>query len=389
MTDRLRRWRLILGGDAADGTGVTLSGADQGMDLALAALYERGDGAEGKGDRTAGLGSSAPNVARWLGDIRTYFPTSVVRVMQQDALERLNLRRMLLEPELLEAVEPDVDLVATLVSLRRVMPGRTRESARRVVRRVVEELERRLASPLRQAVVGSLNRSTRNRRPRHNEIDWHRTIRANLRHYQPEYRTIIPESRIGHGRKRGSLREVILCLDQSGSMASSVVYAGVFAAVLASLPSVRTRVIAFDTAVADLTADLHDPVELLFGVQLGGGTDINRAVAYCQSLIRQPSETILILISDLYEGGVRDELVRRAAALVGSGVQMIALLALRDRGAPSFDHAVAAALSAVGVPAFACTPDLFPELMAAAIERRDIAQWAASHDVVVARPEGT
>jgi Mg-chelatase subunit ChlD len=393
MTERLRRWRLILGGDAADGTGLTLDGADAGMDRALAALYERGHdaegNAEGKADRTAGLGASAPSVARWLGDIRSYFPTSVVRVMQQDALERLNLRRMLLEPELLEAVEPDVDLVATLVSLSRVMPGRTRESARRVVRRVVEELERRLASPLRQAVVGSLNRSMRNRRPRHNEIDWHRTIRANLRHYQPEYRTIIPETRIGHGRKRGSLREVILCLDQSGSMASSVVYAGVFAAVLASLPSVRTRVIAFDTAVADLTADLHDPVELLFGVQLGGGTDINRAVAYCQSLIRQPSETILILISDLYEGGVRDELVRRAAALVGSGVQMIALLALSDRGAPSFDHAVAAALSAVGVPAFACTPDLFPDLMAAAIERRDIARWAASHDVVVARPEGT
>jgi Mg-chelatase subunit ChlD len=391
MTERLRRWRLILGGDAADGTGLALSGADAGMDRALAALYERDDEGDGKrdGKRAAGLGASAPSVARWLGDIRGYFPTSVVRVMQQDALERLNLRRMLLEPELLEAVEPDVDLVATLVSLSHVMPGRTRESARRVVRRVVEELERRLASPLRQAVVGSLNRAARNRRPRHNEIDWHRTIRANLRHYQPEYRTIIPETRIGYGRKRGSLREVILCLDQSGSMAASVVYAGVFAAVLASLPSVRTRVIAFDTAVADLTAEMHDPVDLLFGVQLGGGTDINRAVAYCQSLIRQPSETILILISDLYEGGVRDDLVRRAAALVGSGVQMIALLALSDRGAPSFDHAVAAALSAVGVPAFACTPDLFPDLMAAAIERRDIARWAASHDVVVARPEGT
>src|ERR1051326_7166920 len=135
------------------------------MDAALAALYGAG-GEDGSGpaQRRGGLGSSAPNVARWLGDIRTYFPASVVRVMQQDALERLNLRQMLLEPELLEAVQPDVHLVATLLSLQRVMPARTRETARVVVRRVVEELERRLANPLRQAVLGRLKRAARNRR---------------------------------------------------------------------------------------------------------------------------------------------------------------------------------------------------------------------------------
>ena len=171
-----------------------------------------------------------------------------------------------------------------------------------VVRRVVDELERRLANPLRQAVLGSLNRASRNRRPRHNEIDWNRTIRANLQHYQPEYKTIIPETRIGYGRKRQALREIVLCVDQSGSMATSVVYAGIFGAVLASLPAVKTRVVVFDTAVVDLTDELHDPVELLFGTQLGGGTDIHRALTYCQGLIRQPSDTILVLISDLFEG---------------------------------------------------------------------------------------
>jgi hypothetical protein len=164
------------------------------IDRALGALYD-GSGQEGQDrstDRQGTLGGSAPKVARWLGDIRTYFPSSVVRVMQQDALERLNLRQMLLEPELLAAVQPDVHLVATLLSLQNVMPARTRETARAVVRGVVEELERRLANPLRQAVLGSLNRAARNRRPRHHEIDWHRTIRANLKHYQPKYRTIIP-----------------------------------------------------------------------------------------------------------------------------------------------------------------------------------------------------
>jgi Mg-chelatase subunit ChlD len=375
--ERLRRWRLILGGDENDGTGRGLSGADLAMDRALAALYDS--------DRKGGLGSSAPNVARWLGDIREYFPSSVVRVMQQDALERLDLRRMLLEPEMLEAVEPDVHLVADLLSLGGVMPAKTKETARIVVRRVVEELQRRLAEPLRQAVIGSLNRAARNRRPRHNEIDWPRTIRANLKHYQPDYKTIIPETRIGYGRKRSALREIILCVDQSGSMATSVVYSGVFGAVLASLPSVRTQMVVFDTAVVDLTAELSDPVELLFGAQLGGGTDINLALGYCQGLVRRPHDTILVLISDLYEGGNEQEMLKRAAALVGAGVQFIALLALNDDGAPGYDHGVASAFAGFGIPSFACTPDLFPELMAAAINRQDIAQWAAAREIVTSR----
>ena len=375
--ERERRWRLILGGDEADGIGCVLSGSDLGMDRALAALYES--------ERKAGLGSSAPNVARWLGDIREYFPSSVVRVMQQDALDRLNMRQMLLEPEMLEAVEPDVHLVANLLALSSVMPAKTKETARLVVRRVLEDLERRLANPLRQAVLGSLNRAARNRRPRLHEIDWPRTIRRNLKHYQPEYQTIIPEERIGYGRKRTAMRDIILCIDQSGSMATSVVYAGVFGAVLASLPSVRTQMVVFDTAVVDLTQQMDDPIELLFGVQLGGGTDINRALGYCQGLMRQPHDTILILISDLYEGGNQQEMIKRAAAITASGVQFVTLLALNDDGAPMYDHQVASAFSSLGVLSFACTPDLFPELMAAAINRQDLAQWAAAREIVTAR----
>jgi len=378
-SERMRRWRLILGGEAADTLPVELRGDDQGIDRTLQALYEA--------DRRGGLGSSSPNIARWLGDIRTYFPASVVRVMQQDALERLDLRRMLLEPELLATVEPDVHLVGNLMALSSVMPQKTRDTARQVVRRVVDELIRRLAAPTRQAVLGSLNRASRNRRPRHNEIDWHRTIRANLRHYQPRYRTIVPETRIGYGRKRSSLRDIILCVDQSGSMASSVVYAGVFGAVLASLPAITTRMVVFDTAVVDLTDELKDPVDLIFGVQLGGGTDINRALGYCQSLVRRPQETILVLVSDLYEGGDNAEMLKRAAALIGSGVQVIALLALSDDGSPASHHQNAATLAALGAAVFACTPDLFPELMAAAINRQDLGMWAAAHGIVGMRGE--
>ncbi len=378
--ERSRRWRLILGSAAEDksaGAFCELSVADLAMDRALQALYES--------DRQAGLGSSCPNVARWLGDIRQYFPTSVVQVMQKDALDRLDLKQMLFEPELLQTVEPDVHLVSELLALKNILPAKTKDTARAVVQKVVDELKRRLEQPTRQAVLGSLNRATRNRRPRHNEIDWHRTIRANLKHYQPEYKTIIPQNRIGFGRKRSSLRDIVLCVDQSGSMATSVVFAGIFSAVLASLPAVNTKMVVFDTAVVDLSDKLADPVDVLFGTQLGGGTDINQALAYCQGLVRQPHDTILVLISDLYEGGDSKEMLKRVGTLVAGGVQMICLLALNDEGAPMSDQNHAAAFAAMGVPAFACTPDLFPELMAAAIQRQDISQWAAKQNITTSR----
>ncbi|MFT4085699.1 MAG: VWA domain-containing protein [Gordonia sp. (in: high G+C Gram-positive bacteria)] len=335
--------------------------------------------------RRGGLGASQPRVSRWLGDIRTYFPSSVVQVMQSDAMDRLGLRQLLLEPEMLAAVQPDVALVSTLIGLNRVMDDESRETARQVVRKVTDQLEERLRGATEQAVTGALDRSSRTSRPRPADIDWNRTIAANLKHYQPEYRTVVPERLVGYARRRQRVeREIVLCIDQSGSMAESVVFASVFGAVLASLRSVRTRLVVFDTEVVDLTEEMTDPVDVLFGVQLGGGTDINRAVAYCGSQIECPADTVMVLISDLYEGGVAEELLARSASIVASGVTMVALLALSDSGTPSFDADLAASLSEVGVPAFACTPDLFPDLMAAAIERRDVGEWASANDIVTA-----
>jgi Mg-chelatase subunit ChlD len=370
--ERLRRWRLVLGNSAAEGLDFGLSGIDQRVDQALQALYEA--------DRKGGLGASAPYVARWLGDIRSYFPASVVRVLQKDALERLNLRQMLLEPEFLEAVEPDVHLVSTLIALNSVLPGRTRETARLVVQKVVDELRRRLFDATQQAVTGALDQSGRRLRPRTNEIDWRQTIRLNLKNYQPAYRTVIPERLIGYPRKHHASipqRDIVLCVDQSGSMASSMVYAGIFGAALASLRAIRTHMLVFDTAVVNLSEYLNDPVELLFSTQLGGGTDIQRALAACQGLIQQPENTILVLISDLYEGSSPAAFVQRAAELVHSGVQVIALLALSDEGRPTYHEENAAALAELDIPTFACTPDRFPDLMAAAIRREDIRPWAA------------
>ena len=385
-SERLRRWRLVLGGGEADGIGETLGGDDSGRDSVLDALY--GDTSSGQGGgRGSGLGRSSPRVARWLGDIRSYFPASVVSVLQRDAMERLGLAQLLLEPELLGAVQPDIHLVSTLLGLQRAIPEHSRETARAVVRSVTDQLEARLAAPTRQAVTGALHRAARTRRPKTGDIDWGRTVAANLRHYQPELGTVIPERLVGYGRRSPQvLREVILCLDQSGSMAASVVYASVFGAVLASVRSLSTRLVVFDTAVVDLTDDLDDPVDVLFGVQLGGGTDIAGALSYCAGRVTRPSDTVLVLVSDLFEGGDPEEMLRVAASLVGSGVTVVALLALSDDGAPAYDHDHAAAFAALGIPAFACTPDLFPDLMAAAIERRDLQSWTAAQGLHTAAP---
>ena len=280
-------------------------------------------------------------------------------------------------------------LVADLVSLGNMMPQKTMETARQVIRKVVDELMARLEQKTAEAIRGAVDRGKRTHRPRHSDIDWHRTIAANLRHYQPGLATIVPEKLVGFSRKQRrlvDLDEVILCVDQSGSMATSVVYSSIFAAVMASIPAVKTRLVCFDTAVVDLTDELADPVQVLFGVQLGGGTDINQAVAYCADKIERPAKTHLILITDLYEGGDADALKARVAELIRQDVNVITLLALSDDGRPSYDSQMAADFAAIGSPVFACTPDKFPELMATALKREDVLQWAADSGIAAVRP---
>ena len=382
--ERLRRWRLVLGQPSERGGMPAVGEYDKqtaGIDMALSQLYD----AAGSGNRSAGLGGSNPNVNRWLGDIRTYFPKSVVQVMQKDALERLNLHQMLLEPETLDSIEPDVHLVGTLMNLNGVIPKKTKESARAVVRKVADDLERRLRQKMVEAIRGAVDRARRTSRPRAGEIDFDRTIRRNLATYQPEKKTIIAERLVGYARRRraASLKDIILCIDQSGSMAESIVYSSVFGAVLASIKAVSTRLVVFDTAVVDLTDELDDPVDVLFGTQLGGGTDINKAVGYCREHITRPADTVFVLISDLYEGGVSTNLLRQTAEMIAQGVTVVCLLALSDSGAPIFDERLAAQMTGLGAPSFACTPDQFPSLMAAAIQKQDLRSWAASNDVVV------
>jgi len=388
--EQLRRWRLILGAEAQPALGswglANLADDDATMDAALAAIYdEPPDAATAAGPgrglpRSAGLGGSAPRLAKWLGDIRQYFREDVVSVIQSDAIERKGLKQLLFEPELLKQVQPNVQLVGTLMSLSGRIPERTKETARMVIRQVVEEVKKRLEQELRQAIQGALNRKEHSPIPRANSIDWKWTIGRNLKHYQPSLGTVVPERVYFYSQAQKANRwTVIVDMDQSGSMADSVVYGAICGSIFASLPALKTHLVVFDTEVVDLSAKYgNDPVDMLFGVQLGGGTDINKSVAYCETLITEPRQTIFLLLSDLFEGGNQAQLVRRIEGLVASGVKVISLLALADHGAPAYDESLARKFTSLGVPCFACTPNQLPELIAAALRGADLMPLATT-----------
>jgi hypothetical protein len=393
--DRYQRWRLILGkrveeqmsGQRAQGGHgkpgeATLAREMSEMDGALGAIYDIEDTQpEEKGKRGAGLGGSKPKVSTWLGDIRKYFESDVVAVIQQDAIDKKGWRQLLFEPESLAQVTPSVELVGTLMELKGLIPDETKETARQVIRAVVEEIKKRMQAEIERAVRGALDRSRHQPLASLPNLDWKRTIGANLKNYIPARKTIIPDRFFFYARQQRRREwNVIVCMDQSGSMADSVVYGSVMGSIFASLPALETHVVAFDTEVVDLTAQLSDPVDLLFGIQLGGGTDIDRAVGYCQGFIHNPQRTLFILLTDLYEGGNQASLVRRLEEMAGSGVRAMCLLALSDSGVPSYDPNLAKRLSAVGVPCFACTPNLLPQMLEAVLKGRNLEQVAAKFD---------
>ena len=265
-----------------------------------------------------------------------------------------------------------MDLISTIISLNHLMPDRTKETARLIVKKVVDEIMERLKYPTRAAVRGALSRTHRQRKKNPRYVDWNRTIRSNLKNYQPELDMIIPDHFIEHARRGKALKHIYLLIDQSGSMYESIVYAGIFGAILGSLQTIETRLFVFDTNQVELTHLLHDPVELLFGTQLGGGTDIGMAMNVALESMNNPQETILFLISDLYEGASEDVLLQQVAEAQNKGVRLINLLALDDKGKPSYDKELALQMANFGATSFACTPDRFPELLEAALEKKSL-----------------
>lgn len=372
----MTRWRLILGGNSKAFSGVGLNEQQSIMDAALAAIYD-GEGKGGEGGKIGGKGSSVPNLAKWLTDVRTFFPQDIVSVIQYDAIERKGLQKLLFEPETLKNIKPDISMVGTLMALKGQIPEKSKETARELVRSVVDEIMKRMEQDLRRAVTGALNKKNHSPISNFSAIDWKRTINRNLKNFDKGKKRLIPEKFYFFERnQRQKEWTVILDIDQSGSMADSIIYSSVMGSIFASMPSLDTHVVAFDTEITDLTELCrNDPVDMLFGIQLGGGTDINKSVAYCQSLIDNPRKTMFILISDLYEGGVRKGLLRRLNEMRENGVKVITLLALSDTGKPDYDENLAKEISKLGIACFACSPDRLPELVEYAIKGLDLKRF--------------
>ena len=379
MSIKETRWRLLLGAESENPSASSESlhilqpgSADSEIDEVLEQLYD-------KGKRSGGLGDSNLSINKWVSKIRLHFSKSVVKIIQKDALNILGVKQMLLEPETLESLESDVNLVSQLIALKDIMPEKTLRTARTVVEKIVYDIQKKLKWKLQKAVQGSLNKGnpkTNHLKP--NDIHWQKTILKNLKNFNPKLNAIIPEKIFGFGKKTNKMNELVLLVDQSGSMGNSLVFSSITAAALASLPSLKTHLISFDAQAVDLTPYINDPVSLLFAAQLSGGTDIGNALAFAHSKIQNPKKTTLILISDLFEGGDEKEMYKYFALLKHLQVNVIILPALDDKGIPAFDHSVAKILAQMVIPVFACTPDHLPDLLAITLSNKnlfEISDW--------------
>ncbi len=383
--ERIKRWRLILGTEsnqqfaAMNGQQAVFLSEEQAlMDQALAAIYNRSESGGFGSGRGAGNGPSNPQISRWLGDVRTLFEKDLVTVIQSDAMERCGLRQLLFEPELLEHVEPDISLASAILMLKDQIPQRSKESVRAFIAKIVEEINKLLEADIRRAVTSAVNRRMHSPIPSASAMDFPLTIRRNLKNYNPELGTIVPEHFYFFDRTTTAPSKqwtIILDVDQSGSMGESVIYSSIMSCILASMAAIRTHIVAFDTKVVDLTEKCEDPVDLLFGFQLGGGTNIDQSVAYCQKFVENPAKTLFFLITDLEEGGNRASLLRRLKELKESGVTVACLLAIADGGKPYYDAQMAERVASLSIPCFACSPQMLPTLLERALKGQDLASF--------------
>lgn len=363
----LRRWRLVLGRYAEgqlDSSG--LSSADRRMDRVLDHLYGqelvlRGLRVKPK-SRFGSLGPSQLTPLRWLGEVRSLFPRSVFETIQSHAIDRYQMHGLLDDPKALEMLEPNSDLLKCLMAFKGRADPAGQEMIREVARKVVEDIVRRLRPRVSRALAGTPNRFRRSQFKAMQNFDWRATIRDNLKSYDRERQAIIADRLRFHSRMRRRLPwTIILCVDQSGSMLDSVIYAAVMAAILAGLPSLKLHLVVFDTSVVDLTEHVDDPVEVLMSVQLGGGTDIGQAMSYCEQLVVQPSRTICVLVSDFQEGAPVGRLIATVRRLAAARVTLLGLAALGPEADLAYDHGVGERLAAAGMRIAALTPDRFAD----------------------------
>jgi uncharacterized protein with von Willebrand factor type A (vWA) domain len=357
----LSRWRLVLGKYAQPKMPDCLSSDQQRMADALEQLYSREYRGRGvRQDSRLGPGSLDPsqlNVPRWLNEVRELFPKETCTRITQHALDRYGMSELVQDPQTLASLEPSTELLSAVLALKGQMPGAVLSEARRLIARVVEEIKRKLEQEIKNALAGRLNRFRHSLHRVARNFDARDTIRRNLKHWNQEREKLVVEEPRFYSRvKRNLPWEVILCIDQSGSMANSVIHSAVMAGILAGLPLVRVRLVVFDTAVVDLSEHVSDPVEVLMSVQLGGGTNIGQAVRYCEQLVSQPRRSVLVLVTDFCEGADPRALITACRRLREAGVKLLGLAALDAEANAFFDHQLAGRLAAEGMEIAALTP---------------------------------
>jgi Mg-chelatase subunit ChlD len=362
----LERWRLLLGPYGEEQLPLETK-MSQEIDGTLDFLYSREYGGKRSlrqkaGNRSADLSGSFPALPQWINKVRTLFPREAQEILEKDALERYELTEMLTDPKILEGLEPNLALLKSLMQVRQLLHGEALNMARHLVAQVVEELRRKIESDVVRSLRGKINRTAYGGKPSLPTINFKRTILRNLKNYDRDRKRLIVENLVCHPRERRTVPwEIIIAVDQSGSMMNSVIYSAIMASIFWKLPLVRAKMVLFDTSVVDMTEQIDDPVETLMNVQLGGGTDITKALSYCSQLVENPQRTILVLISDLFEGRSYSGMYQNARALIESQVKLVVLTALDFNAVPEYDKRAAQTLANMGAEVGALTPNQLAE----------------------------
>jgi Mg-chelatase subunit ChlD len=373
MRDPVQRWRLLLGRYAERQLGACLGGADAERDRALAFLYDRDYAGRGikppTGPRGAGLDPTQLRALDWLAQIRQLFPKETFEALRAEAVERYALTDLLKDPRVVADLDPSPSLLRAVLSFRDRADPAFQADLRNLAQRVIEALMQRLKAKVARAFAGRRDRQKRSPMKAAANFDARRTVRANLASYDPDRRVLLAERLHFIARQKRRLDwTIILCVDQSGSMTDSLIFSALMAAVLAGLPGVKVKMVLFDTAVVDVSAEIDDPLAILLSVQLGGGTDIGKAVSYCEGLVESPTRTVFALISDFMEGGSPRRLLAAVARLGEARVRMLGIAALDETGTADYDRAMAQKLADLGMQVAALTPEAFADWLAGVLQ---------------------
>ncbi|UIO45080.1 VWA domain-containing protein [Brevibacillus brevis] len=361
--EALNRWRLLLGSHAEEsleGSGVYQSSefSYQELDSILEFLYNREYGEEQGYRKEGGRGESALTVPSWLNKIRKLFPKKTVEILERQALDRYNMTELLTDKKVLESMEPNMTLLKNILQFKGRMKGEVVKSAKEIVRKVVDDIRRQLENEVQTSIVGKRNRHKRGYTKSMKNLDVHKTIRKNLKNYdRKKSRFIIDELYFHSNIQHHNKWNIVIVVDESGSMMDSVIYSSVMASIFYKLAALKTNLVIFDTKVVDLSDRLDDPVDVLMSVQLGGGTHIAQALKYGRTLLENPSKTIFILVSDLEEGYPIKEMYRQSKEIIDAGCKFLVLTALDFNGNATYNQHAARVLSDMGAKVAAITPD--------------------------------